>query len=105
MTLTGQSIAKSSVPPPLPKYRTDHHRVKNTATVSSDEEEDLGQLQVIEQKLLAHDPTFTKQHTHASIISRRSALLTAFKPAYEEGDVEGAALPHFDRIVSILLLR
>jgi actin-related protein 5 len=58
--------------------------------VSSDEEEDLGQLQAIEQKLLAHDPSFTKQHTHASILSRRSELLTAFKPAYEEGNIEGA---------------
>ncbi|KAF8341684.1 chromatin remodeling complex subunit [Amanita rubescens] len=72
------------------------YRQINTATVSSDEEEDLGQLQVIEQKLLAHDPTFTKQQTHASIISRRSALLTAFKPAYEEGNVEGNTRIHLN---------
>jgi|SRR5882762_3156529 hypothetical protein len=55
----------------------------------SDEEEDLNQLQAIEQKLLAYDPTFTLQHTHASIATQRSALISAFRPQYEEGDVEG----------------
>ena len=68
---------------------------QNTANVSSDEEEDLNQLQTIEQKLLAYDPTFTKQHTHASIISRRSELLTAFKPTYEEGNIEGNMISPF----------
>jgi actin-related protein 5 len=43
----------------------------------------------VEQKLLAYDPTFTPQHTHASIATKRSALLSAFRPTYEEGDVEG----------------
>lgn len=61
---------------------------QNTAA-ESDEEEDLVQLQTIENKLLAHDPTFTLQHTHASIASQRSALISAFRPQYEEGDVEG----------------
>jgi actin-related protein 5 len=59
------------------------------AAASSDEEEDQNQLQVVEQKLLMYDPTFTNQHTHASITSQRSALLSAFRPIYEEGDVEG----------------
>jgi actin-related protein 5 len=62
---------------------------KNTAAISSDEEEDLNQLQTVEQKLLTYDPTFTPEHTHAHLSSRRSALVSAFKPPYEEGDVEG----------------
>ncbi|KAK0469867.1 chromatin remodeling complex subunit [Desarmillaria tabescens] len=72
------------------------YRKINTAAPSSDEEEDLIQLQLIEQKLLAHDPTFTAQHTHASITAQRSALLTAFKPVYEEGDVEGNTRIHLN---------
>lgn len=64
-------------------------RYKNTATVSSDEEEDLERLTVVESKLLAYDPTFTAQQTHASIARQRSALISAFRPLYEEGDVEG----------------
>lgn len=64
------------------------HYLQNTAA-ESDEEEDMSQLQAIEQKLLAYDPTFTHQHTHASITTQRSALISAFRPLYEEGDVEG----------------
>lgn len=63
--------------------------LQNTAAVSSDEEEDLNQLQAVEQKLLSYDPTFTNEHTHASITSRRSALVSAFRPSYKEGDIEG----------------
>lgn len=63
--------------------------VQNTAAPSSDEEDDLANLQVVEQKLLAHDPTFTEDHTHASLSSQRSALISAFRPQYEEGDIEG----------------
>ena len=59
------------------------------AAISSDEEEDMNQLQTVEQKLLAYDPTFTPEHTHAHLASRRSALVSAFRPRYEEGDVEG----------------
>ena len=59
---------------------------------SSDEEEDLVNLQTVEQKLLAHDPTFTLEHTHASLTSQRSALMQAFRPQYDEGNVEGARL-------------
>ncbi|KAJ7582599.1 chromatin remodeling complex subunit [Mycena floridula] len=70
------------------------YRKINTAVPSSDEEEDLNQLHMVEQKLLAHDPSFTRQHTHASIASQRSALLTAFRPSYEDGDVEGSTRIH-----------
>ena len=65
---------------------------QNTAAPDSDEEDDLSQLQIIEQKLLAHDPTFTAQQTHASITSQRSALMSAFRPFYNEGDIEGMSL-------------
>lgn len=43
-----------------------------------------------------HDPNFTDEHTHASLSSQRSALMAAFRPEYEEGDVEGKPqLSHF----------
>lgn len=51
------------------------------------------QLQTVEQKLLAYDPTFTTQQTHASMASQRSALISAFRPQYEEGDIEGLSIP------------
>ncbi|KII86512.1 hypothetical protein PLICRDRAFT_165106 [Plicaturopsis crispa FD-325 SS-3] len=72
------------------------YRKINTGAESSDEEEDLTQLQAIEQKLLTHDPTFQVHHTHASIISQKSALISAFRPLYEEGDVEGSARIHLN---------
>jgi actin-related protein 5 len=65
---------------------------QNMAAVSSDEEEDMIQLQTVEQKLLAHDPTFTSQQTHAHLASQRSALISAFRPQYEESDVEGMVM-------------
>ncbi|KAH7875434.1 uncharacterized protein C8R40DRAFT_1045074, partial [Lentinula edodes] len=71
-----------------------YRKINTTTTISSDEEEDLAQLQQIEQKLLTHDPTFTNQHTHASIVSQRSALLNAFRPVYEEGDGAGNTRIH-----------
>ncbi|KAI0321914.1 hypothetical protein OF83DRAFT_1161548 [Amylostereum chailletii] len=70
------------------------YRKINTAAASSDEEDDLAQLQLVEQKLLAHDPTFDIAQTHAALSSQRSALLAAFRPLYEDGDVEGAARIH-----------
>ncbi|KAJ3562095.1 hypothetical protein NP233_g9789 [Leucocoprinus birnbaumii] len=70
------------------------YRKINIANVSSDEEDDLDQLKLVEQKLLQHDPTFTAEQTHAAISSQRSALLTAFKPAYEDGDIRGHARIH-----------
>jgi len=45
---------------------------------------------------LAYDPTFTHQHTHASIATQRSALISAFRPQYEEGDVEGHTRIHLN---------
>ena len=69
---------------------------QNTAAPSSDEEEDFASLQAIEQKLLAHDPTFTEEHTHAALSSQRSALMSAFRPQYEEGDAKGKARIHLN---------
>jgi actin-related protein 5 len=68
--------------------------VQNTAEQSSDEEEELQQLQTIEQKLMAHDPTFTIEDTHAYISTKRSALISAFKPVYDEGDPAGMENAH-----------
>ena len=65
---------------------------QNNAAESSDEEEDLVNLQTVESKLLAYDPTFTMEHTHASLTSQRSALMAAFRPQYDEGNVEGQIL-------------
>ncbi|KAL0570121.1 Actin-related protein 5, partial [Marasmius crinis-equi] len=72
------------------------YRKINTTAPSSDEEDDLAQLSLVEQKLLAHDPNFTNQHTYAHINSQRSALLNAFRPIYEEGDVEGNSRIHLN---------
>ncbi|KAI5983595.1 hypothetical protein EDD15DRAFT_2178839 [Pisolithus albus] len=71
-------------------------RNQNTAAPSSDEEDDIQQLQFVESKLLAHDPTFTAQHTHASRTAARSALLSAFRPQYGPGDAAGAARIHLN---------
>jgi actin-related protein 5 len=71
----------------------------NTTAPSSDEEEDMAQLQAIEQKLLAHDPTFTMKQTHASITTQKSALMGAFRPVYSDGDVEGHSV--FEIIVLV----
>ncbi|THG96060.1 hypothetical protein EW026_g5706 [Hermanssonia centrifuga] len=57
---------------------------------------DLANLQTLEQKLLMHDPTFTTEHTHAALSSQRSALMSAFRPQYEEGDVEGKTRIHLN---------
>jgi len=60
------------------------------------------QLQIIEQKLLAHDLRSQANTLIASIMSRRSELLTAFKPAYEEGNLEGF-LSLFSDVTIILI--
>ncbi|KAI0056771.1 actin-like ATPase domain-containing protein [Artomyces pyxidatus] len=70
------------------------YRKINTGAPSSDEEDDLLQLQTVEQKLLMHDPTFGDEHTHAAMTSQRSAFMSAFRPQYEDGDVEGHARIH-----------
>ncbi|KAE9397615.1 actin-like ATPase domain-containing protein [Gymnopus androsaceus JB14] len=62
----------------------------------NNDDRDLAQLQLIESKLLTWDPTFTMEETHASIASQRSALLNAFKPVYEEGDVGGKTRIHLN---------
>ncbi|KAF8554536.1 actin-like ATPase domain-containing protein [Imleria badia] len=72
------------------------YRKINTAAPSSDEEDNYNQLQIIESKLLQYDPTFTTQHTHASLSSQRSALLSAFRPLYEEGDIAGNSRIHLN---------
>ena len=59
--------------------------------VSSDEEEDITHLEAVEQKLLAHNLTFFKEQTYSSVTSQHSALITAFRLQYEEGNVEGRA--------------
>lgn len=57
--------------------------------MSSDEEDDATQLQAVENKLLMHDPTFGVEQTHAALSSQRSAFMSAFRPQYVDGDVEG----------------
>jgi actin-related protein 5 len=70
------------------------YRKINTAAASSDEEDDFTQLQTVEQKLLIHDPTFGIEQTHAALASQRSAFMSAFRPQYIDGDVEGRARIH-----------
>lgn len=72
------------------------YRKINTAAVSSDEEDDTTQLQVVEHKLLTHDPTFGIDQTHAALSSQRSAFMSAFRPQYVDGDVEGRARIHLN---------
>jgi actin-related protein 5 len=66
-----------------------HILKQNTQAASSDEEDDITQLQEIEQKLLTYDPTFTIDNTHASLTTQKSALISAFKPEYLETDLAG----------------
>jgi len=72
------------------------YRKINAAAVSSDEEEDFARLDVVEKKLLTHDPTFSAEHTFSSINSKRSALISAFKQPYAEHDIEGTSRVHFN---------
>ncbi|KAH9172826.1 chromatin remodeling complex subunit [Lactarius sanguifluus] len=72
------------------------YRKINTAAVSSDEEDDITQLQVVEHKLLTHDPTFGIDQTHAALSSQRSAFMSAFRPQYVDGDVGGRARIHLN---------
>lgn len=64
---------------------------QNITAPSSDEEEDFNTLQAIESKLLQHDPTFDTSHTHASLSSQSSLLLSTFKPPLNESDVAAHA--------------
>lgn len=72
------------------------YRKINTTAASSDEEEELRQLEIVEQKLLTHDPTFTIDQTHAALSSQRSAFMAAFRPIYDEGDAQGRARIHMN---------
>lgn len=71
-----------------------YRKIQNTGAPSSDEEDDLTQLHTVENKLLTHDPTFGIEQTHAAISSQRSAFMSAFRPQYVDGDVEGRARIH-----------
>ncbi|KAG8690577.1 Nuclear actin-protein involved in chromatin remodeling [Ceratobasidium sp. 423] len=64
------------------------YRKINIAVESSDEEDDLQQLALIESKLLQHDPTFTPAHTYASLKHQKSALLNAYRPSYEQAELD-----------------
>lgn len=66
---------------------------KNTA-ISSDEEDDVTQLQNIEAKLLEYDPSFTIADTYSALARQRSALVEAFIPRYEENDAAGQTRIH-----------
>jgi len=57
--------------------------------VSSDEEDDITQLQAVEHKLLTHDPSFGIEQTYVALFSQRSAFMSAFRPQYVDGDVAG----------------
>ncbi|CAK5279817.1 unnamed protein product [Mycena citricolor] len=72
------------------------YRKINIAAPSDDEEEDLNQLQTIEGKLLSYDPTFTILETHASLVLKRSELLTTLRPVYDENDIEGSYRVHLN---------
>ncbi|KZT58468.1 actin-like ATPase domain-containing protein [Calocera cornea HHB12733] len=52
-----------------------------------DEEDDFARLESIENRLLAHDPTFDLSLTYAARESQRSALLNAFRPIPAENDL------------------
>lgn len=62
------------------------YRKINIAVESSDEEDDIQQLALIESKLLQHDPTFTSAQTYAALKQQKSALLNAYRPSYDHAD-------------------
>ncbi|KAF8491281.1 hypothetical protein JB92DRAFT_3128430 [Gautieria morchelliformis] len=70
------------------------YRKINTTAASSDEEDDLTHLQILETKLLQHDPSFTAQDTYSALATQRSALVEAFRPHYDETDVAGQCRIH-----------
>jgi hypothetical protein len=53
-------------------------------------------LAALESKLLSYDPTFTYEDTYSAIAVKRSALMSAFRPKYEEGDVQSAHRIHLN---------
>ncbi|KAF8323004.1 actin-like protein Arp5p [Cantharellus anzutake] len=72
------------------------YRQVSLENASDEEEEDLATLTTIESKLLSHDPSFTTADTYSAITTRRSALMSAFRPKYEEGDTEGIHRVHLN---------
>ncbi|CAE6513286.1 unnamed protein product [Rhizoctonia solani] len=64
------------------------YRKINIAVESSDEEDDIQQLALIESKLLQHDPKFTPAHTYASLKHQKSALLNAYRPSYDQSELD-----------------
>jgi hypothetical protein len=56
----------------------------------------MTQLTRLEARLLQHDPSFTPVHTLSAIIAQRSALLNAFRPLAEEGDIAGLHRLHLN---------
>ncbi|KAJ7836347.1 chromatin remodeling complex subunit [Mycena olivaceomarginata] len=48
------------------------------------------------QKLLLHDPSFTTHHTHASLASKRSELVSTLRPTYDESNAEGLCRIHLN---------
>jgi hypothetical protein len=85
----GPSIARLCGIIPCTRHLLRFPFPQNTAAVSSDEEDDITQLQTVEHKLLTHDPAFGVEQTHAALSSQRSAFLSAFRPQYVDGNVEG----------------
>jgi len=72
------------------------YRQVSLDNASDEEEEDLATLATVESKLLGHDPSFTAADTYSAITMKRSALMSAFRPKYEEGDVEGTHRVHLN---------
>ncbi|KIJ45076.1 hypothetical protein M422DRAFT_251274 [Sphaerobolus stellatus SS14] len=71
------------------------YRKINTAA-SSDEEDDISQLQTIEAKLLEFDPSFTEADTYSSLATQRSALVETYLPRYQDNDIAGQCRIHLN---------
>lgn len=72
------------------------YRKLNLGIPSSDEEDDIAQLQSLEEKLLEFDPSFTSADTYSSLSTQRSPLLEAFRPHYNENNVAGQCRLHLN---------
>jgi len=72
------------------------YRKINNGNASSSEDEDQINLASVEARLLTHDPNFALNQTFASLTAKKSALMTSFRPPYEDGDVEGAHRLHLN---------
>jgi len=72
------------------------YRQVNLDNASEEEEDDFATLAALESKLLSYDPTFTYEDTYSAIAVKRSALMSAFRPKYEEGDIQSAHRIHLN---------